>query len=325
MTIEYPSTQGQESSVAPAPLISIVTPSYNQGRFIRATVASVLGQDYAHVEYWVIDGGSSDETLAVLRTFEGDPRFHWVSEPDRGQSAAINKGLARATGDLFAWLNSDDLLAPGALRRVAGAWRAHEPALIYGTARFIDELGHDLGAMPGQRPDMSLDKLLRPARYGLPQQATFAPTTLVRELGGIDESLHFAMDLDLWVRLGQRLPFRYVPFGLGLFRLHNTSKTTALATQFTRDVERITARAARQGLLTARQAQVQLDLFTAMVYLTAQPRSLSAATSHLIRAVLLERAILPEAALLLSKGLVRRILGENLWSALRRRRPLLTP
>ncbi len=119
------------------PLISIVTPSYNQGQFIRETITSVLDQSYPHLELWVMDGGSSDNTIEILRSFEGDPRFHWVSERDRGQSDAINKGLARCTGEVFAWLNSDDLLTPGALaavteacgpdRRAGGALRARAP------------------------------------------------------------------------------------------------------------------------------------------------------------------------------------------------------
>src|SRR3954467_14632031 len=99
-----------------APLVSIVTPSFNQGRFLGRTIDSVLGQDYPHVEYLVVDGGSTDESLAVLRGY-GD-RVRWLSEPDRGQSDAINKGLAQSRGDIVAYLNSDDVLWPGAIRTV---------------------------------------------------------------------------------------------------------------------------------------------------------------------------------------------------------------
>src|SRR6185295_5815973 len=121
-------------------------PSYNQGRFIRQTIESVLAQDYPNIEYLVIDGDSSDETVAILREYERDPRFHWISEPDDGQSDAINKGLARCRGELFAWLNADDLLMPGALQHVAAAWRAaNQPAILYGLARLIDQDGRDIG------------------------------------------------------------------------------------------------------------------------------------------------------------------------------------
>lgn len=322
--LEIPASAVAAAGTNHLPLISVITPSYNQGEFIGQTIESVLGQDYPKIEYWVIDGGSTDETLAVLRRYETDPRLRWVSEPDKGQSNAINKGLTRARGDLFAWLNSDDLLERGALSRVAQAWRAREPAVIYGMARFIDEAGQDLGTVPGQTQNMTLAKLLRPARYNLAQPATFVPTTLVRELGGVDETLHFAMDLDLWVRLGQQVPFRFVAHSLAQFRLHTQSKTTSMANKFIQDIDRVTARAIRSGLLTARQAQVQLDLFAAMVYLTSQPKSLAMAVRRLARAALLDPSVGSEALFMLAKGLGRTALGEEGWSALRRRQPMLT-
>src|SRR4051812_10184477 len=108
------------------PLVSIVTPSYNQGRFIRETINSVLSQDYPNVEYWVIDGGSTDETITILREYEHDARFHWISEPDRGQSDAINKGWRRSRGEILAWLNSDDTYLPGAIRAHVQALRQHQ-------------------------------------------------------------------------------------------------------------------------------------------------------------------------------------------------------
>src|SRR4051794_35419687 len=98
------------------PLVSIVTPSYNQGQFIRETIDSVLSQDYPNLEYWVIDAASTDQTLDVLRDYERDPRFHWISEADRGQSDAINKGWNRCQGSILAWLCSDDLYCPGAIK-----------------------------------------------------------------------------------------------------------------------------------------------------------------------------------------------------------------
>ena len=131
------------------PLISIITPSYNQGQFIRETIDSVLTQDYDNVELIVMDGGSTDLTVDVLKSFN-DKRLSWISEPDNGQSEAINKGLKQATGDLFTWLNSDDVLLPGALRHVAEKWvQLVQPAVIYGRARKIDGNGADLGYCTG--------------------------------------------------------------------------------------------------------------------------------------------------------------------------------
>src|SRR5258708_6136901 len=122
----YPAPDGLPKPVIndlTLPLVSIVTPSFNQGQFIRETIESVLTQDYPNIEYWVIDGGSTDETLAILREYEGDPRFHWLSEPDKGQSDAINKGLVRCHGEIFAWLNSDDVFIKEALGHVVAGWQ----------------------------------------------------------------------------------------------------------------------------------------------------------------------------------------------------------
>src|SRR5438128_2723095 len=107
------------------PLVSIVTPSFNQGIYIRATIESVLSQDYPNLEYWVIDAGSEDETLNVLKLYNNDPRFHWISEPDNGQSDAINKGWSRCNGEILAWLGSDDLYCPGTITSQVNYLRSH--------------------------------------------------------------------------------------------------------------------------------------------------------------------------------------------------------
>src|SRR3984957_14153738 len=122
------------------PRFSLVTPTYQQAATLRETIESVLRQDHRDLEYWVIDAGSRDGTVELLREYEADPRFHWVSEPDQGQSDAINKGLARCTGEIFNWINSDDYLEPGALSRVADAFAKNPRAdIISGaTAEFRD-------------------------------------------------------------------------------------------------------------------------------------------------------------------------------------------
>ncbi|MFO0964057.1 MAG: glycosyltransferase family 2 protein [Gemmataceae bacterium] len=129
------------------PLVSIVTPSFNQGRFIRRTIDSVLSQDYPRIEYVVIDGGSTDETIDVLRSYGS--RLEWVSEKDRGQSHAINKGLSRTKGAIVAYLNSDDTLAPGAVATAARHFQEHPDwDLIYGEGEYIDEEDKALGLYP---------------------------------------------------------------------------------------------------------------------------------------------------------------------------------
>ncbi len=320
--IQLEDLQAGDLSLAPtppidAPLVSIVTPSYNQGRFIRSTILSVLSQDYPWLEYWVIDGGSTDETLAILREFEHDPRLHWVSEPDRGQSDAINRGLARCSGELFAWLNTDDQLLPGAVRRVVEAWLAGGRAgLVYGRARLIGESGEDLGYCPAQSSQMTLEQLLK-LRYFLPQPATFAPTAAVRAVGGVDLALHYAMDFDLWVKLAARLPIQYTPFDLAQFRLHPASKTVALSTRFIGDVAAVLDRAAAARLLSLHQARVRAQIFAIRTYLTPEVRNLRAAFASIVVACRAEPRVLPEALFVFVKALARLALGEYVWSWVR--------
>ncbi len=299
------------------PLISIVTPSYNQGQFIRETITSVLGQSYPHLELWVMDGGSSDNTVETLRSFEGDPRFRWVSERDRGQSDAINKGLACCTGEVFAWLNSDDVLLPNALTMVANTWKQlHEPAILYGLARYIDQHGQDLGSCPHQSPSLTVNAMLR--MHSIPiQPATFAPTAAVRELGGVDESLHFTMDFDLWIRLAQQLPFHHIPYELAFYRLHDSSKTSALSERFISDYQKVLERSASQGMIKPSEAKAYSEIFAARVQLTPDLWRPRIALPHLFRAMICSPLIFPEAALTLVKAIIRLAFGERFWAHLR--------
>jgi glycosyltransferase involved in cell wall biosynthesis len=299
------------------PLFSIVTPSYNQGGFIRESIQSVLQQDYPNIEYWVIDGGSTDETISILQSYEQDPRFHWISEKDRGQSDAINKGLVRCRGDLFSWLNSDDLLAPHALRHVAAAWSAAgHPVLLYGLARSIDAYGVDLGYCATQSSRITLQRLLK-LRHTLMQPATFAPTNLVREIGGVNPALHYTMDFDLWVRLAERLPIRHIPHDLAFFRLHPSSKTVAHSDRFINDIAESLYSATQRGLLSKKQARVRTNLFAARTYLTPETRDFSSAIARLKDAIGDEILAAPEAMFILLKALARLVVGEKLWAGVR--------
>jgi hypothetical protein len=178
------------------PLVSIVTPSFNQGRFLRRTVESVLGQTYPHIEYVVIDGGSSDASVEILKSYGN--RLSWISEPDRGQGHALNKGFARTHGEIRAYLNSDDVLAPGAVEKVVAYFLAHPNwDLVYGRAHFIDEGGHITGTYP--TAPYSFRRLVED--NCLCQPAVFWRAALAEKVGPFDEHLHCCMDYDYWLRI----------------------------------------------------------------------------------------------------------------------------
>jgi len=203
------------------PLVSIVTPSFNQGKFIRRTIESVLGQDYPHVDFRVVDGGSTDETLEILRGY-GD-RFPWVSEKDRGQTHAINKGLAQAKGQIIGWLNSDDLYYPGALAAVVAYFQAHpEVDVVYGEADHVDL--EDRAFEPYPTEDWDLDALAQ--RSFICQPAPFFRRRTVERFGALDDALQYCMDYELWLRWGRAgARFARLPVKLAGSRLYADNKT----------------------------------------------------------------------------------------------------
>ncbi len=214
-------TLGQRRPLA-TPLVTIVTPSYNQGRFIAATIESVLGQDYPNIEYIVMDGGSSDETAEVVRRYPG--RLEFISEKDRGQSHAINKGFQRARGEIVAWLNSDDILLPGAVRRAVAALEKHpEAAACYGEGYLLDEAGYATCRFPHTQP-FDLWRLANLSDYIL-QQSVFFRRSALEAIGWVREDLHFVMDWDLLIRLGKRWPLHYEPAYFGCLREYGAAKT----------------------------------------------------------------------------------------------------
>lgn len=205
-------------------LVSIVTPSYNQARYLEETMRSVLEQDYPHIEYIVVDGGSTDGSREIIEKY-ADRLAWWVSEKDRGQTDAINKGFARARGDVLAWLNSDDTYQPGAVREaVEFLQRNPQVGLVYGDANYIDEHGRVIGRFPAAQTDY---RRLRQGYVHIPQQAAFFRADLWRRVGPLDDSFYFAMDYDLWVRLAREAPIVYYPRLWANFRLHSDAKTIA--------------------------------------------------------------------------------------------------
>lgn len=219
------------------PEISIVTPSFNQGRFLAETIESVIGQEGDFlIDYVIVDGGSTDDSVAVIKRYysmlsRGEwtincrgINLRWISEKDAGQTDALSKGFRMATGKILAWLNSDDAYLPGALQTVSDAFH-HSPeiALLYGDAHYCDVAGAIIGRY--RTDEFNFDKL---AWFNfICQPAAFFRKEAFEEVGGLDESLHFAMDYDLWVRIGRRFPCRYLPGYLAKYRLHESSKTVS--------------------------------------------------------------------------------------------------
>ncbi|NJD58706.1 MAG: glycosyltransferase [Anaerolineae bacterium] len=207
------------------PLVSILTPSYNQGRFIEETIRSVLTQDYPNLEYLIVDGGSTDGSLEVIQRYANQLAW-WGSEKDRGQTEAINKGFSHARGEIFAWLNSDDTYLHGAVARAVAYLQAHpEAPLVYADANLIDEQGQVIGQFPSHQTDLA--RLLRGSVH-IPQQTTFFRASAWKQVAPLDESFHFAMDYDLWVRLSKLGPLIYTPGLWANFRLHGGGKSLTI-------------------------------------------------------------------------------------------------
>ena len=203
------------------PRITIVTPSYNQADFIEETIRSVLLQGYPNLEYFVMDGGSSDGTVEILRHYQD--HLHWVSEKDRGQSDAINKGLRQATGDIIAYINSDDFYEPGAFETVARIYQALPTVgLIYGDTVTIWADGREKGVI--QAPPLDVKAMIHKATF-LPQQSTFWTRHAQEVVGLMDQSEHWGMDMDFFIRLAQQFEGVRVPKKLARFRFHDSSKS----------------------------------------------------------------------------------------------------
>jgi GT2 family glycosyltransferase len=228
--------------MTPLPTVAIVTPSYNTGRHIGDCVRSVLEQDGPTIDYIVMDGGSTDGTVEVLKSF--GPRLRWVSQKDKGQSDAINRGFAQTQGEILGWLNSDDTYAPGAIRAAAEFFRDNpEIDILYGDATYTDVHGRHIANCVHVEP-YSRRRLFHYSDF-LVQPATFFRRRIFDAVGGVDASIHWAMDYDLWLRMvAHGAKVAYLPKVLAHFRWLADNKT---ATGSHGRLDEITRILARQG------------------------------------------------------------------------------
>jgi len=203
------------------PKITIVTPSFQQGQFLETTMLSVLNQSFSSLEYMVIDGGSDDGSADIIRRY-ADKLAYWCSESDDGQTAAINKGFRRATGQIVGWVNSDDILLEGSLEKIAAAFEDPNVQAVCGWVVSIDENGTPISRRVYPQP--TIEVLL--GRSLLPQPTVFWRRDLFRQVGFLDESFHVCMDLDFWVRLAEQgvVP-KLIPSFIAGFRRHDQQKT----------------------------------------------------------------------------------------------------
>ncbi|WP_420151460.1 glycosyltransferase family 2 protein [Spirosoma sp.] len=219
------------------PTISVITPSYNQGQFIRQTVESVLSQNYPALEYLIVDGLSTDATLEILQPYQS--RLTLLSEADSGQTNAINKGLRLTTGSIVCWLNSDDYFLPGALHTVGKFFEEHPEQLwLTGDCLIVNDKGVPI-QQSIQRYKRSLRQLPTFVYLGMTnavcQPATFWRRSAHDTLGYLDESLHYTMDYDWWLRLKTLQPPAVIRQVLTAFRVHGQSKGSQFSEQFAED------------------------------------------------------------------------------------------
>lgn len=218
-----------KKTIIELPKISIITPSLNQDLFIEETIQSVLSQDYPNLEYLIVDGGSTDDTLQIVRKY--NDRLSWISEKDKGQSAAINKGLRLVDGDIVAFLNSDDLYQPGTLMAVGEFFANHSEAnWLTGLCINVDQSGNEIRQCIRLYKNFWLrwnhHSFLQVLNY-ISQPSTFWKRSAINKVGYLNEQLHYTMDYDYWLRLGQHYPLHVLYRDLAKFRIHSNSKSGA--------------------------------------------------------------------------------------------------
>jgi glycosyltransferase involved in cell wall biosynthesis len=257
------------------PLVSIVTPSYNQAQFLEATLLSVLDQDYPNLEYVVVDGASTDGSVDIIRRFT-DRLTWWVSEKDSGQSEAVNKGLRKAHGEYVAWLNSDDVYLPGTVSAAVAAFRSNPAAgIVYGDALAIDAEGRTINLMHARQ--YSLVDLM--AFNIICQPAAFMRRSVVEQANYLNPSYQLLMDNLLWINMAQIAPLIYVPRTWAAARYHDQAKNRTRGAAYGQEAKKLVddlkARSEFAGIINKNEKRIMagVNRFDAF-YLTdaGQPR-----------------------------------------------------
>lgn len=220
------------------PKITIITPSYNQGKFIEATIRSVLCQNYPNLEYFIFDGGSKDETVEVIKKYE---KYidHWESGPDKGQSDAINKGFRVATGDIVGWLNSDDLFFPNTLHRVANHFKQSEDfqKVLYGEGIYYFDkynlsIPNNTARLSDRHPIELCDFIIQPS--------TFWGKSVIDKVGLLSENLHYSFDWEWFIRIHKAgIPFQMVNDNFSVYRIHSEHKSTTSGDKRTKELAQV--------------------------------------------------------------------------------------
>ena len=215
------------------PLVSVVTPAFNCSGFIEETVLSVSSQDYPRIEHIVVDGGSTDGTLEILARY---PELRWISEPDQGQSNAINKGVRMAQGEILGWLNADDLYLNGAITAAVSELTVDRRlGMVCADHIEIDEFGNQLGRV--NSPEVDLDVLLNRGNI-ISQPTVFMLRAAFESAGGVNEQYRYAMDYELWLRLVSAFPAKHIPACWAAFRRHDNQLTVRQGHAFGREIRR---------------------------------------------------------------------------------------
>ncbi len=237
-------------------LVSIITPSYNQAKFLERTIRSVLQQDYPNIEYLVVDGASTDNSVEIIRKY-ADKITWWASEKDFGQSEAVNKGLRRARGEFIGWLNSDDVYLPGAVSAAVAAFRSHpEAGLVYGDAQAIDADSKPFNVMRARQ--YTLVDLM--AFNIICQPAAFMRRSVLEQVNYLDPAYHLLMDNLLWIRMAQKAPIVYVPQTWAAARYHEQAKNRTRGAAYGREarvlVDDLKSRPEFAGIITLNEKRI---------------------------------------------------------------------
>ncbi len=207
------------------PKISVITPSYNQAQFLEQTIRSVLDQNYPNLEYIIIDGGSTDNSVNIIKKYESSLTY-WISEKDNGQAEAVNKGLKRATGDIIAWINSDDYYEQETFRTISGIFTKEKDTCVV-NGNCIKHYLTKNKQIVDKSGAVTFERMLRywKRNFCPPQPSIFFKRSVLSDVGYLQEELNFAMDLDLWLRISKKYAFKYIDQTFSHYLIHDLSKS----------------------------------------------------------------------------------------------------